>query len=263
MAGKKELEGKNKNEKFDIKEIYTPLSVAKKEIWRRWNDKKLRKKVEDFLGGDVPDFLKKEPRAYLPRHIASPNFECVRFFELSKKINLKPVIPEFKNDKFIVINPVKYYLANLRIENKGSVEVLKIVNEDYFNGKKFCDTETLWGEKLIEFHHKIFKDSFDKENRIIFDISDWFNVNGRKSDKFYIYFLSLFVRNAVLFENYLDSGEEGEMVKNIVSPAFYEIEKIFGCKPLIVRLLPEESEKELHWYSYQDKIKINLKKYGL
>ena len=37
--------------KFDIKEIYTPLSVAKEEIWRRWNDPVLRKKVEDFLGG--------------------------------------------------------------------------------------------------------------------------------------------------------------------------------------------------------------------
>lgn len=56
MAEKKESKGKNKNEKFDIKEIYTPLSVAKKEIWRRWNDKELRKKVEDFLGGDVKNF---------------------------------------------------------------------------------------------------------------------------------------------------------------------------------------------------------------
>lgn len=43
---------------FDIKDIYTPLSVAEKEVWRRWNDKELRKKVEDFLGGDVPEFLK-------------------------------------------------------------------------------------------------------------------------------------------------------------------------------------------------------------
>ena len=49
----------NKTEKeFDIKDIYTPLSVAKKEIWRRWNDKELRKKVEDFLGGDIPEVLK-------------------------------------------------------------------------------------------------------------------------------------------------------------------------------------------------------------
>ena len=48
-----------KTEEFDIKDIYTPLSVAKKEIWRRWNDKELRKKVENFLGGDLPEVLKK------------------------------------------------------------------------------------------------------------------------------------------------------------------------------------------------------------
>lgn len=30
--------------------IYTPLSVAKEEIWKRWNDQELKKKVEDFLG---------------------------------------------------------------------------------------------------------------------------------------------------------------------------------------------------------------------
>jgi len=32
----------------EVNKIYTPLSVAKKEIQRRWKDKKLRKKVEDF-----------------------------------------------------------------------------------------------------------------------------------------------------------------------------------------------------------------------
>ena len=45
-------------EEFDIKDIYTPLSVAKKEIWRRWNDKELRKKVEKFLGGDIPEVFR-------------------------------------------------------------------------------------------------------------------------------------------------------------------------------------------------------------
>ncbi len=51
---RKVIASQKQKEKFDIKEIYTPLSVAKKEIWRRWNDKELRKKVEDFLGGDMP-----------------------------------------------------------------------------------------------------------------------------------------------------------------------------------------------------------------
>ena len=55
-----------KEEEFDIKDIYTPLSVAKKEIWRRWNDPVLRKKVEEFLGGDVPEVLKVLDYSYNP-----------------------------------------------------------------------------------------------------------------------------------------------------------------------------------------------------
>jgi hypothetical protein len=40
-----------------LENFYTPLSEAKREIWRRWNDKALRKKVEEFLDGDVPKML--------------------------------------------------------------------------------------------------------------------------------------------------------------------------------------------------------------
>ena len=58
-----------------IKHIYTPLEEAKEEIWRRWNDKALRKKVEEFLGGDIPDLFKKKPCAVLARSVVSPNFE--------------------------------------------------------------------------------------------------------------------------------------------------------------------------------------------
>ena len=67
---------------ISVDDIYTPLSVAKKEIWRKWNDKKLRKKVEYFLEGNISEFLKDEPTAYLARHIVSPNFEFSCFFVL-------------------------------------------------------------------------------------------------------------------------------------------------------------------------------------
>lgn len=252
---------KDENEKFNVNNLYTPLSVAREEIWRRWNNKELKKKVDDFLEGDMPEFLKYEPKAYLGRQIASPNFECIRFLELSDEIGLNPVIPEFKKDKYTMINPVKYYFANLRVENEDKTHnVINIVDEDYFNGKKLCDVKTLWGEDLIQFHHEMFRNNFNDFENNIFDISEWFSKNGRRSGKFYIYLLSLFVRNAVLFENYLDSGEEGELFRKIVLPSFRKVEEIFGCKPLIVQLLPEESEKNPHWYSYDNKINSIIKK---
>lgn len=63
--------------------IYVSLEEAKEEIWRRWNDKDLRKKVEDFLGGDIPEPFKKEPRAVLARPITTPDIEHMHFLEMS------------------------------------------------------------------------------------------------------------------------------------------------------------------------------------
>lgn len=62
-----------------LEDIYTPLKEAKEGIWRRWNDKELRAKVEEFLGGDVPEFLRDEPKAYLARQLVTPNFSFFRF----------------------------------------------------------------------------------------------------------------------------------------------------------------------------------------
>ena len=47
---------------FDIDTIYTSLEEAKEEVWRRWNDKELRAKVEESLGGDVPEVFRDEPK---------------------------------------------------------------------------------------------------------------------------------------------------------------------------------------------------------
>ena len=110
---KVKLDKDQKELREELNKIYTPLSVAKKEIQRRWKDKKLRKKVEDFLGRDVPDELKKDPKAVLVRHIASPNNEFIRFLNLSELIGLKPKCMEYQHDKFRAENQDKYYLGKL------------------------------------------------------------------------------------------------------------------------------------------------------
>jgi hypothetical protein len=35
---------------MNLDDIYTPLEEAKEEIQRRWEDKELKKKVEEYLG---------------------------------------------------------------------------------------------------------------------------------------------------------------------------------------------------------------------
>lgn len=45
--GSQNKQKNNVKEKLDISSLYTPLSEAKEEVWRRWNDKALRRKYED------------------------------------------------------------------------------------------------------------------------------------------------------------------------------------------------------------------------
>ena len=85
----KNIEESNAGLVAEMENIYTTLEEAKVEIWRRWNDLDLRKRVEDFLKGDIPDILKVSPRAVLSRHVTSPNFELLYFLELSKKTELR------------------------------------------------------------------------------------------------------------------------------------------------------------------------------
>jgi hypothetical protein len=97
---------------LDHTEFYTPLEQAKEEIWKRWRDKDLRLKVEEFLG-DIPQPFQEAPKAVLSRQIGTPNFEFFRFLELSSKANLSPLITEYINDKFVTNNVDKLALAKM------------------------------------------------------------------------------------------------------------------------------------------------------
>lgn len=253
---------KNKTEdEFDIREIYTPLSVAKKEIWRRWNDPVLRKKVEDFLCGDIPDFLENHPRAYLARHIASPNLELFRFIELSKLAELDPVCPEYSEDRLFAANLDKYHLCKLFFhdgngKNMGDkISTIKIIDFENSEGKSFNRLKTLWGENFIDFHHRILRHLIPTADNMIEDVSIWIKRKGGKPQNFYRYFFALFICHGVLFENFLSKDGELYFTKEIVMPTFKEVEKIFGVRPLIVPIEPLDDESFLYWRCYSASIK--------
>jgi hypothetical protein len=265
MAGKAVKVQKQK-EKFDIKEIYTPLSVAKKEIWKRWNDPVLRKKVEDFLGGEVPRVLKRSPRAVLARHVASPNNEFMRYLDLSKIIGLEPKCLEYFEDKFRAENQDKYYLGKLFFCNGVGkkwgerTSIVKAINFDASEGKQLTRVKTLWGEDFIKFHHRLLSQILDNYKSIIVDESVWIKNNGKIPSAFYENFLSLFICFGVLFEDYLENKNEKEFTTKIVIPAFSKMYKKFGVKPLIVKIYPSENENDLFWRHYPAKIEKTARK---
>lgn len=105
-----------RDEILSVEDIYTPLSVAKEEIWRRWNDEELKKKIEKFLG-DIPECIKNEPKAISARQIATPNKEFFHFFDMAKMTDLKPLCWEYHCDRFITTNRDKAGLGKLGFLN--------------------------------------------------------------------------------------------------------------------------------------------------
>lgn len=246
----------------EIDDIYTPLEEAKKEIWRRWNDKELRKKVEEFLGGDIPEPFRKEPRAVLFRNIITADFEACRFFDLTRDFGIKPLGWEYLDDAFCTRNDDKLNLGRLPIlkgvdkNKKYIVYYKKVINLMKSDNQKFCNIKTIDGENIINFHHKLVKNISDIE---IQDGSDWITKKGRKAKDYYKYLFGLFVSNGILFENFLLNKDENEFTREIVKPAFKKVERQFGLKPLIVELLEKDKATDMYWWCYPGNIEKNIK----
>jgi len=266
------MTGENKREsdrKFleEFKEIYTPLDQAKIEIWRRWNNQDLKIKVFDSLNEDIPDFLIDCPKAYLANHIASPNYNFLEYLKAAQKIGLSPVFPEYREDKFVSLNECKYYIGRLFIyrgigKNGGEkMTIRRVIDFNESEGKKFNELKTIWGENFIDFHHRILDLLSRGASAGACDFSGWIARNGAVPCRFYDNFFKLFIRNAVLFENYLINNEEERMFcREVVIPSFKKVWSLFGIKPLIVPTVSQKSENDLYWQYYPEKIEVACKK---
>ncbi len=239
-------------------DIYTPIEKVREILNSRRQDKFLLEKVSIFLKGRIPITLVNEPKAVLPRAIVSPDNEHIYFLELAKKIDLKPSSWEYLKDKFFTINEDKLCLGKMSFA-MGNIEDSQVVNKKILNfkeaeGKPFTEIKTLWGENLIDFHHRILdKSGYGIE---LFDGSDWYRSFGDRSSDYYVYYLAVFLCYGVLFENFICDNKqhpaEDKFTKNVLFPALKQIEAIFGMKPLIVKLLPKESEDKIFWWCYPE-----------
>ena len=237
-------------------EIYTPLEEAKEKIWRRWNDQALKEQVTRFLG-DIPVVFQAGPRACYDRNVISPNNEFIEFLSLSSTTHLKPLGFEYIADKFVSNNMDKYYLGimpflkGLNRKNQRIYQYRRIIDHNKFNGESFKNVATIWGENIVDFHHRLISIKLLAIDQ--YDASSWLMLNGKKASDYYLKFLALFICHGILFDNY-DGGEEEEFDRQVVFPAIGEITKIFHLKPLIVQLLPTGEAYDLWCYSYSGEI---------
>lgn len=242
------------NARAELDSIYMSLDEAKEEIKKRWNNAALKKQVTDFLKGDIPEVFLNAPRAIIGRQVLSPNFEMIGFEKLARLIDLSPVCFGYLDDKLVTKNLDKYYLCKLFFEDgvgrKGGerISLRKILNFNDFNGESFREARTNFGMGFADFHQLLTRSSGVQVD--FFDGSDFLRKHGGVSESYYKYFLSLFICHGVLFENYLLNGEYGKLTQDVFLPNYLEVKKLFGVRPIIVRLVDANTENDLHWRHY-------------
>lgn len=239
--------------------LYTPLDEAVFEIRRRWQDPGLRQAVTSFLSGNIPAFLGDVPKAWLARAVASPNMEFARFMILAAENGLRPIVPELPKDKFVPENPDKHYLAKMYFHagqgRRGGhkISVAKVIHFHLASGRRFDRIETIWGEPFMEFHHRLVR-SLYPSFQCNCEASDWMRQWGPIAIGYTRYF-ALLTCFAISFENYSLNNHESEFTRAVVLPAFHATVARFGVKPLIVRLMPPESEYDSYWSCYPASLK--------
>jgi len=250
--------------------LLTPLPEALVEIERRKNDPVLQKKVEEYLNHDIPPYFKDAPVLYLARHVATPNFETLRFLHLLEPLGLRTVIGQDLKDKFVPKNMLKKALGRLHVttgitkhgsEFKEHFENVRVVDFNTSSGKTFGDIKTVWGESLADFHNNLFAQITGVRTEIV-DDSEWIDRHHRgQLVPHYRKFLALFILHGVLFEDYsLDDKEERKFIRTVLKPAYKYVERKFGCKPLIATLTPTSIESPDYWVSYPNKVLAIIKK---
>jgi len=252
---------KRKNEARKILlDFYTPISQIKKELEIRRNNPDLIKKVSEFIyDKSILHLFKDSLRAVISRPVATPNVELDYFIDIANHLEMKPLVLEYP-DKFVSRNTDKYHLCKMFFNFiKGSRSITRktvnIVNFNNCEGKYMKDINTIFGNKILDFHHDILFKAHPGFKKNIFDFTDWFK-NSRKINKhYYTQYLALFLVHGVLFENFfIDDEDEMKFLEEKFVPSAREIERIFGIKPLIFPIIPFEYERDLHWLSYSEDV---------
>ncbi len=239
-------------------DFYIKEGDIHKELEKRKSDKDLVRRVEEYLGDKLPEPFNDQNKnfAVLFRHIFTPDYEIEKFLEKAKRLNLEPVLIEYKEDKFVAENDDKYALGKLYFyrghgkNNEIIMDAFKIIDFDDSVRKKIVDVKTIWGELLTEFHHRILFFYYPELEKKIFDYSNWLHFHGGLAKNYYYNFLALFISNAILFDNFRDEGKEGEFCMDIFAPALDCVKNNFGLNPMIIPIQEIEDENNPKWWGY-------------
>ena len=237
--------------------MYTDIKDAVGELERRQTDSDLQARVLSFLNNDIPAPFKEAGRhAVLFRNVFTPDYELEVFESIANDYGFNQVLLEYTEDKFVAMNEDKYALGKLYfyLGTSASTETnmfaRKVIDFNESEGKRISDMTTLSGEGFVDFHHRILKQFRPEALDMIFDISEWLHKHGNVAKEYYKQFLALFIRDAILFDNFRASGVEAGFSDTVFGPAFKLIEEEFGLAPLICSLQDPSDENNPKWWGY-------------
>lgn len=237
-------------------EIYANFNSLQEELDKRWDDISLRKKVASFFGDDAISNVLEKQYAFQNKYIFSPNKELDNFIKLSDVLGLEKCLLEY-NGKFVSKNIEKYFLCKMYFTqglNKNNTDIFiseRVVDFNKYEGENMKNIDTLWGENLVDFHHKLVDLRYPGLSKNIISINEWFDRNNNVEGEWYTAFLALFVVNGILFENYLpEDPEENVFIMEKLKPSLLKIKDIFGVTPLIVPAVPIVEGSDVHWRAY-------------
>lgn len=246
--------------------VYSTWEEALDELSRRQDDPELERKAHALIPNGVPEIMKGKKSLVLFRHVATPNYEVARFLVGADALSdrAQPIILEYTKDKFTNRNDWKFSLGKLGF-HKGHTKANDIILENKVildvndsNFKPLHTISTHWGQNLIEFHHELFEVAYPMFKDSKFDLSDWLHELGPTAKDYYTAFLALFVRDGILFENFMVDGKEEGFTKEVILPALLTIEEATGVRPLIVPLEPTHIEGDKFWLSYPHSLKTGI-----
>ena len=245
----------NKNIPKRNQHIFTPLEEAVEEIKKRNQDSHLRKKVEDFLNGDIPEhFNQEQPIFYLSRHVATPNYEALRCVELAKPFDLPLVIGQDSKGKFVSNNVLKRAAAKLPIttgfthEQDEIIEYVTIVDFAKYQGLPLSEIVTKNGANFVTYHNQLFTHIYPEDVSIA-EEADWVDRNHRDDiAKQYEKMVALLCVHGIMLESYPE--EETLFVREVLEPAMKKVEETIGVKPLIVEHIDDDLEVTRDWNGY-------------
>jgi len=251
-------------------DIFTQQREARRELIRRRRDPELKRLVYENLHSGAGAILDKfaAPRAVLFRQIATPTHEVLRFLRIAKHMQLAPLILEYYGDKFVSAgNTYKRSLGKMPvyqhtgIDGRDIVKHHTVIDFNAYTGKPLSTVRCKTGESLIDFHHALVTKlgRLNIETQCV-DATHWFQGAGGHAENYYEQFLTLFIRDSILFEYFEPGKAEETFAFEVMLPAFRNVTERYGVRPLIARLVPKNKEARKFWDCYPKKIEkfLNL-----